>query len=671
MKKAITRRYSIQAAAFYVFLFLLISVPLFFWKGFDNGFDLVKSSVLKIAGGAFVILSSIYLMSDDTKKSNSADIYVDKTLDRLMLFFLISIILSALFSVNVYLSIWGNYETQIGALIYLILFIIYFLLPSVITDEKKFRITFLLIESISLIIALFTIAEYFRMIPLNLKPEDFHRPVSPIGHPVFSAGFMTLLLPFSVLNISGKKSKLLRVVVPLIILAGIIFTQTRSAYAALAVQIIVFAALYPFLRKSGKLNTRKYLYSSVSLFVVILFIFFFIIVFPENIFVKRFLSISSITHLPRWFLWKDSVEMFSHYPITGTGISTFSIVFENYASYELKYAEIKGIFLNAHSNFLNTFCTMGLIGGIAYTLVLIQIMRVSLKNTVSDRNSPQIKIFFFAFFGSIAGYAVFGIADFDEITILLYLFVLLSLFKIKNMKVSSRDSNIKKFKFSGSRKLAAGLLIIIFSVYSIYSGYIDLYAQNIYSEGLEKYKSENINGYINDVNSVIELKPNESYYRYKFANDLVVYSSGLNKSSIETRKALLERAKEEVTKADKNYHSHMECLALKSLIELELGNEAEGFRLRDELFQKDTTQFPYRTNLAVHYLNHNNDSAAIYEINSILSWDFKNIKILSLKVYYLQRRGIKDEAIETCRKILEIDPNNQYAKNTLQQLEKK
>lgn len=667
MKKALKKRYSIQSAAFYVFLFLLISVPMLFWKGFDNSFDLVKSSILKIAGGAFLILSSIYLISVNNRKSGS-DNYADKTLDPVMLFFLISIILSALFSVNVYLSIWGNYETQIGALIYLILFIIYFLLPYVIIDEKKIRGTFRLIETITLTVALFTIFEYFGVNPFNLQPSDFHRPVSPIGHPVFTAGFMILLLPFSSLNISDKKSKLLKAAVPIIILSGIIITQTRSAYAALAVQFIVLAALYPFLHRSGNINKKKYIYPLVSIFIMILFIVLLVIFIPENVYVKRLLSIRSIIYLPRWFLWKDSVEMFLHYPITGTGISTFSNVFENYASYELKYAEIKGLFLNAHSNFLNTFCTMGIIGGIAYLLVLIQVLRVSLKNIISDRNSLQTKIFFFAFFGSIAGYAVYGIADFDEVTILLYLFVLLSLFKIKNLKVS-RVGNTKIF--GKSSKIAAGLLIIVFAVYSIYSGYVDLYAQNIYSAGLEKYKAQNINGYISDVNAVVELNPNESYYRYKFASDLLVYSSGLNKNSTETKKSLLERAREEIIKADKNHRSHLECLAVRSLIELEFGNEAEGLRLKDELFKKDTTRFPYRTNLAVYYLNRNNDSAAIYEINSILSWDFKNIRILTLKVYYLERKGLKDEAIETCRTILEIEPNNQYAKNILQQLEKK
>ncbi len=610
-------------------------------------------------------------MSGNIKKSNSADVYIDKTLDPPMLFFLISIILSVLFSVNIYLSIWGNYETQIGLLIYLILFIIYFFLPSIINNEKKFRQTFLLMESISLIIAVFSIVEYFGLNPFNLKPADFSRPVSPIGHPVFSAGFMTLLLPFSALNISGKKSLLLRVLVPFIIFSGIIATQTRSAYAALAVQIIIFTVLFPYMRKSGKLNSRKYIiYSAVSLFGMILFIFLFIIFFPENIFVKRFLSISSITSLPRWFLWKDSVEMFLHNPITGTGISAFLNVFENYASYELKYAEIKGFFINAHNNFLNTFCTMGLIGGIAYLLVLIQVLRVSFKNTFSKTINTEAKYFFCASVGSIAGYMIFGLADFDDITILFYLFVLLSLFKIKHLKVSGSDNN-KKPEINRTVKLTAGLLIIAFSVYNIYSAFIELSAQNIYSAGLQKYKSENINGYIDDYNSVIELKPNESYYKYKFAYNILVYCSGLGENSKETKKILLERAKEEITKAEKNYRSKHECLALKSLIELELGNEAEGFRLRDELLKKDTVQFPYRTNLAVYYLNHNNDSTAIYEINSILSWDIKNTRIMTLKVYYLERKELKDEAIAECKKILAIEPGNRFAAQTLERLQKK
>jgi hypothetical protein len=167
------------------------------------------------------------------------------------------------------------------------------------------------------------------------------------------------------------------------------------------------------------------------------------------------------------------------------------------------------------------------------------------------------------------------------------------------------------------------------------------------------------------------MNPDEPYYRYKFAYDVLAYSSVLKKNSAGMKKALLERAKEEVIKAEKNYRSRLECLALKSLIELELGNETEGLRLKNEIFKTDTIQFPNRTNLAVYFLNRNNDSAAIYEINSILNWDIKNTRVMTLKVVYLERKGLIDDAIALCKKILEIEPGNKFAIQTIERLKNK
>jgi len=671
LKKKKILKYNFQDISFILFIILIILVPLGFWKDFDNGFDLVKLSILKIAGGFFIISCSVYLLIRNSKKSKSSGIKIERTLDPLMLFFLISVILSTVFSFNIYLSFFGNYETQIGLITYLYLFVIYFLLPEIINDEKKFRQTFLAIESVALIAAVFSIVEYFGLNPFNLKPTDFTRPVSTIGHPVFTAGFMVLILPFTVFNISGKKSFLFKILVPLIIFLGIIATQTRSAYAAAAIQIIILSVLYPFVFKPGKLTSKKHIiYSVVFLSLVILITVLFITAFPENAFVKRFLSISSITHLPRWFLWQDSFNMFLHHPVTGTGISAFSNVFENYASYELKYAEIIGFYINAHSNFLNTFCTMGLIGGIAYLLVLLQVLRISFKNILSRDNNTADKYFFFSLIAVIMGYMVYGLADFDDINILLLLFVLISLFKIKYLKVKKRTGNYNDIILGGKTKTVIGSLLILFSLYNIYIAYIDVSAQDIFSNGRKKYNSGDIKSYIDGMNSVIELKPDESYYRYKFAYDILVYSSVIDKNTAETKKAFLERAKDEVTKAEKNYRSRLECLALKSLIELEMGNETEGLKLKDEIFKTDTIQFPYRTNLAVYFLNHNNDSAAIYEINSILNWDIKNTRVMTLKVYWLERKGLIGEAIALCNKILEIEPGNKNAIQTIERLKR-
>lgn len=668
MKKNNLNNYLYQDISYYLFILLTVLVSLGFWKEFDNGFDLVKSSILKLAGGLFIGLSSLNYFSKSLTKSNINTFRFWGTLDIPMLFFLISVILSTIFSANIYLSVFGNYETQIGLITFLILFIIYFLLPSVISGEKRFKKTIMVFEVMALIVSVFSIIEYFGVNPFNLKPQDFIRPVTPVGHPVFSAGFITILLPFAAANISGKKSIILKVLVPIVLILGIIATQTRSAYLALAVQLVIFVSLYPFVFKSGKAETRKYIrisvYTLLFLFISVLIL---VITFPENQFVKRFTSISTITHLPRWFLWIDSLEMFINYPITGTGISAFSNVFENFASYQLKFAEIYGFFVNAHSNILNTFCTMGLIGGVSYLFIIIQVLRISFRNIFSGNINISVKNYFYAVIASVAGYVVFGIADFDDITIMLIFFVVLSLFKFKCLKTykAAPEKNITINPFI---KRVIGVLLIVFSAFSIYNGVNDLAAQSIFSQSKKLYSKGSIENYLNEMKTAIEMKPNESFYRYNLSYNILVYCSMNENIPGQTRESLLRLAKDEAAKAEENYRSRLECLALRSLIELELGNETEGFRLKDEIFKTDTTQFPYRTNLAVYYFKKNNDEAAIYEINSILNWDIKNIRVMTLKVYWFERKGLNDEAITECRKILEIEPVNQYALQTIERL---
>ncbi len=657
--------------SFIVFLVLITSVPLGFWKGFDNGFDFVKSSILKAAGGLFIISVSLYLSFRNSRKHFPSFAGFDRTLDPFILFLLLSVALSTIFSTNVQVSLFGNYDSQIGLITYLYFFFIYLLTPAILVDDKKFRQTFLTVETVAFVIALFSLAEQFSINPFDLRPPNFMRPVTPVGHPVFSAGFMTILLPFSAVNVSGKKSLAGRIIVPSIIFSGIIATQTRSAYLALFAQMIVISALFPYVYKTSRPEFRRFkFYSVLFLFFVCLTVLLLIIAFPENQFVKRLISVRFITRLPRWFLWKDSLEMFLHNPLTGTGIGCFSIVFENYASYELRFTEIRAFFSNAHNNFLNTFCTMGITGGLAYLLIIFQVLRTSLKNIFTAKTDTLTKIFFCSMATSFTGYIVFGIADFDDITIMLYVFVLLSLFKIKNTR-SANQGSFKSTAGSRKAKLLFCAFLITFSCYGIYLAFFDIYAQKIFSESMEDYSRGNITGYIKDLNSAIEIRPDESKYRYDFAYNLFVYGSELREDSAGNKRTFLQMAKKEVNEAEKNYRSRLECLGLESLIEFELGNKEEGLKLREEIFKTDTTQFPYRTNLAVYYLKHNEDSAALYEINSILNWDIKNTHVMLLKVHYFEKNGLFAQAIRMCRAILEIEPQNKFALQTVKRLTEK
>lgn len=658
---------NIQKYTFYLFIVLLVSVTFIFWKGFFNGFDLVKFSAIKIIGGLFLILTSVWLIFESRYKR--VNFKLEKRLDPIMVFFLFSAIISVLFSQNPYVSFIGNYETQIGLLLYFYLFVFYFILPYVINNENKIRITFLFLEASVVIIAFFSLVQYFGIDPFTLKPAGFTRPVTPIGHPVFSAGFMVLIFPFSALNITNKKSIWLKISIPLILAAAIISTQTRTTYVALAVEVFAISLLYPFAYKSDRITAKKYLkYSLGFLFLLVVLVFLAVLLFPNSVFVKRFLSITNITHQSRWILWKDSIEMYRYYPFTGTGISVFPRVFEFFSSYNLRYAVIESVSVNPHNNYLNIFCTMGLLGGIAYLILLFQVLRLSGKMVLSKIKDVKIKVFFLATLAFILGYMVYGLADFDDVTILFLLFVMLALFKIKFSSSTNFKYIYKKLTLSRPAVPAVSIILILVSVYYMLPAYNIIIAEKNFSSALVKYDTGDIKGFIQDMDRAVELNPDESYYRYNYASHLNVYCSGLSVQSADLVKQLLEKARNEVKAGEKNYRSKLECVALESLIELQLGNEEEGFRLKDELFKADTTRFSYRVNLAVYYLNRGNDSGAIREVNSVLNWDFKNVNALITKtLFYLRKENYK-EAENLCNYILSINHGNRFARETLKEL---
>ena len=667
MTKTKSRNSKLERYTFYFFIVLLVSVTFVFWRGLFNGFDLIKFTVIKVIGGVFIILTSILLIFESRYKR--VNLKLEKKLDPVMLLFLFSAVISVIFSQNPFVSFVGNYETQIGLLLYLYLFVFYFILPYVINNENKIRITFLFLEASAVIIAFFSLVQYFGIDPFTLKPAGFTRPVTPIGHPVFSAGFMVLIFPFSALNITNKKSAWLKISVPLILAAAIISTQTRTTYVALAIEVFAISLLFPFAYKSDRITVKKYLkYSLGLLFLLVAMVFLAVLLFPNSVFVKRFLSITNITHQSRWILWKDSIGMFWHYPITGTGISMFSRMFEFFSSYNLRYAVIENVFVNPHNNYLNIFCTMGFLGGIAYLTLLFQVLRLSGKMVLSRLKDVKIKVFFLSILAFILGYMVYGLADFDDISILFLLFIMLALFKIEISKSTGNKFIFEKLTLKRPAALTVSIILILFSVYYIYQVYSVVLAEKYFSEGLAKYNAGDFNGLLQDMDRAVVLNPDESYYRYNFAMHINVYSSGLSGKSAELKKQLLEKAKSEVKAAEKNYRSKLECLALQSLIELQLGNEKEGFRLKDEIFKADTTRFSYRINLAVYYLNRGNDSSAIREVNSVLNWDFKNINALTTKSMYYIRQGNYEEAEKTCSYILTIYPGNRFARETLKEL---
>jgi tetratricopeptide (TPR) repeat protein len=666
LNKTANKYTSLNQITFFIFELSIVLVPLSFWTDFDNKFDLIKVSALYTAGGLFIILSCIFFISEISKGKFSGKFRVFKTLDLLIVIFLLSIIMSSAFSTNLYISFFGTYNRQIGLLLFLYLVTIYFLSDSFLNNDSKINNILFVMEAIAFITSLYTIIGYLGYNLFDVTPLSSLRPYSNIGNPVFSAGFITLVFPASLLNITNKNNKLIRIIFPLVMFLGIVFSLTRTAYIAVLAEILlVLVFLMVIYKRKGSHLKKYYLYSFSAAIFIAICIPFFIFLFPENEFVKRLLSISNLTNLPRWYLWRDSIKMFFDYPLLGTGPGLFSNVFEKYASYQLKFAEIKGFFDNAHNNFINFFCTIGITGGLSYLLIIIYVISISCETIFTKKHGLNVKFFFLFVLSSFSGYFIYSLADFDDISILFYLFILLSVFKSKFLNINKKIQSIKNPQSVRKVEIVVFLLLIIFSVYNIYSTIDKISAQNNYSSGINNYNSGKFNESVFYFKKAITQQPEQSQYRFEWGFNILKYCLDNNELSPEMKEKWLNTAKEEFSEAKYNYPYPIYCLSYLSLIELEKGNENEADKIKSEIFKIDTFQFAYRLNIASYYLKHNKDNAAIKEINLVLNYDIKNTDALCEKAIYFKQAEKYKEALDVCRKILEINPDHKIAKSMI------
>ncbi len=312
--------------SFYLLAALLVVTPLIFLKDINNGYELAKASSIKILGGIFCLAAALHLTLKLFNLSNKEPLaLIDKNLDLAMVLFLAAALISTILSVNTYISYRGEYERQIGFITYIYVFLIYFFASQVLYTSGKTYAILKIIEVAAALVAISAILQALDLDPFGITVSN-RRANATFGNAVFAGGFLILAYPFALTEAFKRENKFVRAGSPLIILAGIIATQTRTAYVACFVESALVILIYPSLSKTSKTDFRKILRNSglilgITALTVALLIFF----FPENVFVKRMTKIADIVHSPRWFLWRDSFKAFWRYPVFGGGIATFQI----------------------------------------------------------------------------------------------------------------------------------------------------------------------------------------------------------------------------------------------------------------------------------------------------------------------------------------------------------
>lgn len=663
-----TRTSNLTYIPFYFFVLLIISVPFAITMYFENPVDLVKMSAFIILGSFFVMFSLIILIEDNLKNKNKLSFTINRSIDLPVLLFLTASILSTVFSIKPKASVFGQYQRQIGLITFIYLAAIYFLSSGLLQDKRRFTLLFSLAEITAVAVSLYSFIQLSGNDPFDIHQPGIDRPGSTFGNAVFLGGFLTLIFPFSALNISARKNKIFKVLFPVIILGGIIVSGTRSAYIAAAAEIAVILVMYFLLNRNKKgtdgslpivgKNIKNILFiAGGALLILVLYM----IIFPGSFFSGRILSIFSSSNNPRLVLWQESFNIFYKYPLFGTGISLFSSAFEEFYSGRLRLLERTGYFDHPHNNFLYMLYSMGIIGFLAYLSILVQSFRRCIINIFRGAD-PAKKILFISFAAFITGYSVYGLTNFDDISILLYFFVFLAA-----LKAADTEKN-KAAEVNSNIITVIAIPLILACSFNIYSSINDLKADRFFKLGSNLIKQGKFAEAVYSMNTAIAL--NDYYTDYKYMLSYAVYRQVFSHETMpkETKMNLLSQAARQVEGLINSHFFKNECNSLLSLIYYEMEREEEAKALELKVLEKDPVNITYRINLARYYIKKGDLSKADELMKVVLELRPKSPEALLTAAYLNFMKGDTDTARKYCERILLAEPGNQFAVKLLNEI---
>ncbi len=651
-------------------LYLLISlIPLTVTKLLYSQSDLPKATVLIVFGGIFitaVMLPIIYGILFARKKTSGLQFSFTTPLDAAVFIFLFAAVLSTIFSIDPLVSYYGQYERQLGLITLIYLTLLYFFAVPYINKQNIAKKVVFVLESAAVVVSVYAIMQQLGMDPFDIQPAEDKRPVTTIGSPVFTGGFLAIIFPLALLNVSGKSAAILKWIFPLLILCGVIVTRTRSAYLAVIAEAVVLTIVYfAANRQSGKGLKKKVFIAVASLVVITAGI---VLIFPDNIFVTRVLSIFSGYDNQRWLIWNDAFKVFWKYPISGPGIAMFPNALTEFYSYALHRSDMMRTIDNAHSNYLQILCSMGAVGLLAYLLLLYSAARVCFKNIFVTEISAGSRLTFTALLVSISGYAVYGLTNFDDITILLGLFLLIILIRVFDL---IERKEVKFFSLGRAGTVLVAMLLLMFFGYNAFIYTNKIIADHHFLNGEKLMKERKYKQGIGEINQAVTIEPGNPTYRLILASE--VYEMVVSNRAIDpaAKNDLLRQAADEVSKARKNYFNVNSCDALLAMIYFESGREKEADELAGKVLEADEVSFRFRMNLTAHFLKAGKYERADRQLAAIENTGYLGLDLALARAQYYMQTGDYSSSIKKLDTVLSKDPYNRDAIDMKRQAEEK
>ena len=390
----------------YSFYALFFFVPLVFSGDTSELFELNK---MWLTFYLTIIIAVAWLAKIIIQKR----VVIQRTpLDILLLLFLVSQIISSIFSLDQQVSWWGYYSRFNGGLASTICFVILYYAFATNLRIKHVWKTMLISLLSGLAVSLWGFPSHFGADPTCLvfrgtfdtscwtyQFQPTVRTFSTLGQPAWLAAYMAFLLPVAMaatLKNKNKKGKFIGyLALTILFYLLLVFSDTRAGFIAFwAANIFFWAAIF-----IKKLYPRQYF---LKIFLIINFLFvlcnFFFVGPIGDSFVKftwpeisksfsqpaqsapqptpaqqttaapAAPAVSSMDDITdsgniRLLVWNGAIKAWENNPIFGTGVETFAFAYYRYKSpaHNLT-SEWDYLYNKAHNEYLNYLTTTGIVG---------------------------------------------------------------------------------------------------------------------------------------------------------------------------------------------------------------------------------------------------------------------------------------------------------------------
>ena len=312
-----------------------------------------------------------------------------KKITLIVIFFILSLLVSAVLTNNSYVAFFGETQRRIGFLTYLAFVIVMLFIIL--------RINFNNVQQILHIMGLlgFLLAIYGLMQSQGQDFVTWNNPynsvITTLGNPNYAAALLAILGVISVgivvVSAEAKIIKVFSLFNSLLILYVIILSNARQGLVSFSLGIAIILVFYAYTKNK-------------FLGFLVMFATFFIGVFSilgmlqkgplANLLYKSSVSI-------RGYYWRAGIEMFQSKPFFGVGVESYGDYFKEFraSQYPLNYG-FDLTSTNAHNVPIQLLATGGIFVGVSYLLILVFILFSTvklIKNTSGANRSVAVIAF--------------------------------------------------------------------------------------------------------------------------------------------------------------------------------------------------------------------------------------------------------------------------------------